>query len=35
MAGQETHHILPLPDLAGPVKVLIVVAPYYRTSPTT
>jgi len=30
MAGQETHHILPLPDLAGPVKVLIVVAPYYR-----
>ena len=30
MAGHETHHILPLPDFADPVKVLIVVAPYYR-----
>jgi 6,7-dimethyl-8-ribityllumazine synthase len=30
MAGQETHHILPLPEFAGPVKVLIVVAPYYK-----
>ena len=30
MAGQETHHILPLPAFADPVKVLIVVAPYYK-----
>ncbi len=30
MAGQETHHILPLPEIDAPVKVLVVVAPYYR-----
>jgi 6,7-dimethyl-8-ribityllumazine synthase len=30
MAGQETHHILPLPSFAEPVKALIVVAPYYK-----
>ena len=30
MAGTETHHILPLPQFADPVKVLVVVAPYYR-----
>jgi 6,7-dimethyl-8-ribityllumazine synthase len=30
MAGQETHHILPLPELSEPVKALIVVAPYYK-----
>ena len=30
MAGQETHHILPLPSFADPVKALIVVAPYYK-----
>ncbi|EKE45847.1 riboflavin synthase, beta subunit [Oceaniovalibus guishaninsula JLT2003] len=29
MAGQA-HYTPPLPDLDGPVKVLIVVAPYYR-----
>ena len=29
MAGQ-THHILDLPQFADPVKVLVVVAPYYR-----
>jgi 6,7-dimethyl-8-ribityllumazine synthase len=30
MAGQETHHILPLPSFPDPVKALIVVAPYYK-----
>ena len=30
MAGSETHHILPLPEFDRPVKVLIVVAPYYK-----
>ena len=30
MAGQETHHILPLPTFDAPVKALIVVAPYYK-----
>jgi 6,7-dimethyl-8-ribityllumazine synthase len=30
MAGTETHTILPLPAFDAPVKVLIVVAPYYR-----
>jgi len=30
MAGTETHHILPLPTFDKPVKLLIVVAPYYR-----
>jgi 6,7-dimethyl-8-ribityllumazine synthase len=30
MAGTETHYILPLPTFDKPVKLLIVVAPYYR-----
>lgn len=30
MAGTETHHVLDLPALTDPVKVLIVVAPYYK-----
>lgn len=30
MAGTEGHHTLPLPRFDKPVKVLIVVAPYYR-----
>ncbi len=30
MAGQETHYTLPLPRFEAPVKLLIVVAPYYR-----
>ncbi len=30
MAGQESHHTLELPSFADPVKVLIVVAPYYK-----
>jgi 6,7-dimethyl-8-ribityllumazine synthase len=30
MASSETHHILPLPVFDKPVKLLIVVAPYYR-----
>ena len=30
MAGQENHHILSLPAFTDPVKVLIVVAPYYK-----
>ncbi|WP_172297076.1 6,7-dimethyl-8-ribityllumazine synthase [Pseudoruegeria sp. HB172150] len=30
MAGAETHYELPLPDFDKPVKVLIVVAPYYK-----
>jgi len=30
MAGQESHHILPLPEFPDPVKILIVVAPYYK-----
>lgn len=30
MAGSETHHTLPLPKFDRPVKLLIVVAPYYR-----
>ncbi|MCE6960239.1 6,7-dimethyl-8-ribityllumazine synthase [Cereibacter sphaeroides] len=30
MAGSETHHVLPLPVFEKPVKLLIVVAPYYR-----
>lgn len=30
MAGSEAHHILPLPAFSEPVKVLIVVAPYYK-----
>ncbi|MDK3075208.1 6,7-dimethyl-8-ribityllumazine synthase [Sedimentitalea sp. JM2-8] len=30
MAGNETHYILPRPDFDKPVKLLIVVAPYYK-----
>jgi 6,7-dimethyl-8-ribityllumazine synthase len=30
MAGTETHYTLPLPTFDKPVKVLIVVAPYYK-----
>jgi 6,7-dimethyl-8-ribityllumazine synthase len=30
MAGSETHYSLPLPSFDKPVKLLIVVAPYYR-----
>ena len=30
MASNETHHILPLPKFDKPVKLLIVVAPYYK-----
>ena len=30
MAGQEIHYTLPLPAFDKPVKLLIVVAPYYR-----
>ncbi len=30
MAGTETHHILDLPGFDKPVKLLIVVAPYYK-----
>ena len=30
MAGSESHYILPLPTFDRPVKLLIVVAPYYR-----
>lgn len=30
MAGTESHYILPRPSFEKPVKVLIVVAPYYR-----
>ena len=30
MAGSETHYSLPLPGFDKPVKILIVVAPYYR-----
>jgi 6,7-dimethyl-8-ribityllumazine synthase len=30
MAGNETHFTLPLPVFDQPVKLLIVVAPYYR-----
>ena len=30
MAGSETHHTLPLPVFDKPVKLLIVVAPYYK-----
>lgn len=30
MAGTETHSLLPLPSFDRPVKLLIVVAPYYR-----
>ena len=30
MAGTESHNLLDLPAFADPVKVLIVVAPYYK-----
>lgn len=30
MATAETHHTLPLPAFDQPVKLLVVVAPYYR-----
>ncbi len=30
MAGQETHHILDLPKFDSHVRLLIVVAPYYK-----
>jgi 6,7-dimethyl-8-ribityllumazine synthase len=30
MASSETHYTLPLPEFDKPVKLLIVVAPYYR-----
>ena len=30
MAGSETHYTLPRPSFDKPVKLLIVVAPYYR-----
>jgi len=30
MAGSETHYTLPRPSFDAPVKLLIVVAPYYR-----
>ncbi|MDF0603078.1 6,7-dimethyl-8-ribityllumazine synthase [Psychromarinibacter sp. C21-152] len=30
MAGSETHYELPLPSFEDPVKLLIVVAPFYR-----
>lgn len=30
MASQETHYSLPLPSFDKPVRLLIVVAPYYR-----
>ena len=30
MASSETHYALPLPEFDKPVKLLIVVAPYYR-----
>lgn len=30
MAGNETHYVLPRPEFDKPVKLLIVVAPYYK-----
>ncbi|MDO8984181.1 6,7-dimethyl-8-ribityllumazine synthase [Cypionkella sp.] len=30
MAVNETHYTLPLPEFVAPVKLLIVVAPYYK-----
>ncbi|MEC8572375.1 MAG: 6,7-dimethyl-8-ribityllumazine synthase, partial [Pseudomonadota bacterium] len=30
MAGHETHYTLPRPEFDKPVKLLIVVAPYYK-----
>ncbi|WP_050526633.1 6,7-dimethyl-8-ribityllumazine synthase [Pseudorhodobacter aquimaris] len=31
MASLESHYTLPLPEFDKPVKLLVVVAPYYRT----
>ncbi len=30
MAANETHYTLPLPQFDGPVRLLVVVAPYYK-----
>lgn len=30
MAATESHHVLPLPSFTKPVRLLIVVAPYYK-----
>ncbi len=30
MAGSETHYVLPRPEFVAPVKLLIVVSPYYK-----
>ena len=30
MAGTESHYILPLPSFDKPVRLLIVVSPYYK-----
>ena len=30
MAGSESHYVLPLPEFDKPVKLLVVVAPYYK-----
>ena len=30
MAGSETHYTLPRPVLEKPLKLLLVVAPYYK-----
>jgi 6,7-dimethyl-8-ribityllumazine synthase len=30
MAGSETHYVLPRPEFDAPVKLLIVVSPYYK-----
>ncbi len=30
MAQAESHYVMPLPEFADPVKVLIVVSPYYK-----
>jgi 6,7-dimethyl-8-ribityllumazine synthase len=30
MAGHESHYILPRPNFDAPVKILIVVSPYYK-----
>ncbi|MFV2002919.1 MAG: 6,7-dimethyl-8-ribityllumazine synthase, partial [Paracoccaceae bacterium] len=30
MASNQTHHVLDLPEFSMPVKLLIVLAPYYR-----
>lgn len=30
MAGSETHFVMPMPEFEKPVKVLIVLSPYYK-----